>query len=883
MIGKTIGQYQVIDKIGEGGMGVVYRAEDTRLKRTVALKFLPQDMTRSAEARERFIHEAQAASALDHPNICTIYEIDETDEGQVFIVMGLYEGQTLREKISERPLKLEDAIDITSQIAQGLAKAHEQKIIHRDIKPANIFITNEGQVKILDFGVAKLAGSTKLTLTGTTLGTVSYMAPEQAKGDEADHKADIWSLGVLMYEMLTGQQPFRGEHEQAIIYSILNEEPEPITALRTGIPIDLEWIVQKALRKDPKQRYQHIDELPVDLSSLDLTRNASQGLSVYSNAVPTARSETHSKTFSRAGWFIAATIALLVGGYLMLSGPPPPPVVQHLSIELPPECPLFMSKVWDSWLAVSPDGSQIIYTTVSDNLHQLCIKETYGEAYHILPGTEEGFLPFFSPDGDWLGFINSNNGMMNKLLLPDGTPVPMFQSFGFIRGAVWTEDNQIIYGTMNSGLYITSLDDGIEQILTEPDTSRGERTHRHPQLLPDGDTVLFMIGTDEIESYDDATIAVVSLKTGKIDRILTGGANPRYVPSGHIIYGRNGRLMAVGYDYKNMIITGSPTQVLEGIVTSDVYGNVQCALSEQGTLIYVPGGPEFEHQRLVWVDHNGIAESTVDSSRAITGAVLSPDGQKIALEVGGANNRIWVYASERMTPLTSKGNNLQPIWALNSDRLFFNSSVAGGGIFSISLDLSQQPQKLNETEGLTFPSSFSPDGESLLFVTIQPGTRSDIHVLEVDTGVITEFCSTPAADVFPGFSPDGDWVAYSSNESGQYEVYVRSFPDASNMIKVSIDGGTEPLWSPDGKRLFYVNSSEFMVVDVETRPTFTRGIPSKMFEHQDFKSTDRVRSYQYDPDGDRFLLVLSQAQRTMDRLNIVNNWFEELHQLPGGR
>lgn len=882
MIGKTVGHYEIIEKIGEGGMGVVYRAEDTRLKRTIALKFLPQDLTRSAEARERFIHEAQAASALDHPNICTIYEIDETDEGQVYIVMGLYEGQTLREKISERPLKLEDAIDITSQIAQGLAKAHEQKIIHRDIKPANIFITNEGQVKVLDFGVAKLAGSTKLTLTGTTLGTVSYMAPEQAKGDEADHKADIWSLGVLMYEMLTGQQPFKGEHEQAIIYSILNEEPEPITSLRTGIPIDLEWIVQKALRKDPKQRYQHIDELPVDLSSIDLTRTTAQK-AAYSAVVPTSLSETHSKTFSRAGWFIAATIALLVGGYLMLSSPPPPPVVQHLSIELPPECPLFMSKIWDSWLAVSPDGSQIVYTTVSDNLHQLCIKETYGEAYHILPGTVGGGMPFFSPDGEWLGFLDSTDGWIKKILLPDGTPIPLFQPMGWVRQPIWTDDNQIIYGRINTGLYIVSLDDGTPEILTELDLSLGEKTHRYPQLLPGGDELLFMIGTDAIESYDDATIAVVSLKTGRIDRILTGGANPRYVPSGHIIYGRNGRLMAVGYDYKDMEITGSPTQVLEGIVTSDAYGIVQCAISEQGTLIYAPGGPEHENTRLVWTDRNGIIESTVDSSRVITGVALAPDRQRIALEVGGANNHIWVYASNRMIQLTTTGNNLQPTWTLDGERLLFHPSDAGGGISSRSLDLSQQPQKLTGPEGLTFPSSFSPDGESLLFVTIQPGTRSDIHVLEIDTGVITEFCSTPATDVFPGFSPDGDWVAYSSNESGRYEVYVRSFPDASNMIKVSIDGGTEPLWSPDGKRLFYVNSSEFMVVDVETRPTFTCGIPSKMFEHQDFQSTDRVRSYQYDPDGDRFLLVLSQFQRTMDRLNIVNNWFEELHQLPGGR
>ncbi|MFC1543786.1 serine/threonine protein kinase [Gemmatimonadota bacterium] len=325
MIGQTVGRYLIEEEIGKGGMGVVYRAEDTRLKRTVALKFLPPDLTRADESRDRFIHEAQAASAMDHPNICTVYEIDETEDGQTYIAMAYYEGETLRERIARRPLKVEDAIDISSQMAKGLARAHEQGIVHRDVKPANIFITTEREVKILDFGLAKLAGQTRLTTTGTTLGTVSYMPPEQARGEVADHRSDIWAVGVVMYEMLTGQLPFKGEHEQAVIYSILNEEPEPITALRSGIPLDLEWVVQKALRKNKAERYQHVDEVPVDLAGVEKCRGATGGPSL---AIPVtggiAAPVRARRTMPIGLAALTAIVALALGGMAVWLLRPPP-------------------------------------------------------------------------------------------------------------------------------------------------------------------------------------------------------------------------------------------------------------------------------------------------------------------------------------------------------------------------------------------------------------------------------------------------------------------------------------------------------------------------------------------------------------------------------
>ncbi len=530
MIGKTVGRYQIEEKIGEGGMGVVYRAEDTKLKRTVALKFLPQDLTRSAEARERFIHEAQAASALDHPNICTIYEIDETDEGQVYIVMGLYEGQTLREKISERPLKLEDAIDITSQIAQGLAKAHEQKIIHRDIKPANIFITNEGQVKVLDFGVAKLAGSTKLTLTGTTLGTVSYMAPEQAKGDEADHKADIWSLGVLMYEMLTGQQPFKGEHEQAVIYSILNEDPEPITALRTGIPIDLEWIVQKALKKDPRQRYQHIDEIPVDLESVEERRISASRVSAVTLPSAEVATTTYLKPKASLKIAVPAAILVLIAGIIIGQIFAPESrtsagLVQRFDITLPE-----MNIVGQgNQVAVSPDGRYLVFQAISssdesEGIRQLYLRSMDDVEVRPLPDTQYPTCPSFSPDGEWIVFYDERESTLKKHSIESQRTITICEVGSlYICGMDWGSDGTIVYSPNSSkNAMLVSAFGGIPKEVAVADSVDPNISFDWPQFLPGGEEVLFTLWRNDLNTTASAQIAVLSLRTGKLTTLIPG-------------------------------------------------------------------------------------------------------------------------------------------------------------------------------------------------------------------------------------------------------------------------------------------------------------------------------------------------------------------------
>lgn len=897
MIGKTVGHYEIIEKIGEGGMGVVYRAEDTRLKRTVALKFLPQDLTRSAEARERFIHEAQAASALDHPNICTIYEIDETDEGQVYIVMGLYEGQTLREKISERPLKLEDAIDITSQIAQGLAKAHEQKIIHRDIKPANIFITNEGQVKVLDFGVAKLAGSTKLTLTGTTLGTVSYMAPEQAKGDEADHKADIWSLGILMYEMLTGQQPFRGEHEQAIIYSILNEEPEPITSLRTGIPIDLEWIVQKALRKDPKQRYQHIDEIPVDLGAVSARDVSTSG--IQAGTLPSVSQAAPMHSERTVQWSIPTLVIILslltVGiftGILKIhlgsrseitsiSGT----LTKHF-VETTLSLPAF-GIVTGPVLAISPDGSTLAFLVSEDGTTQLYLRKIDQPGAVPIQGTEGATVPFFSPDGRWVGYFNENDFTLNRASLLGGPPELICNALS-VRGASWGPGDTIFFApSVNSGLFAVPARGGIPEPVTEVDIERGEKSHRFPEVLPSGSAVLFTVGMRDMTTWDTANIAVFSLKTLEIKELIRGGTCPKYLPTGHILYARSGALYAVPFDEEKLVTTGDEFRLDRQVVTSEGFGGAQFSISREGTLIYVAGGSDAPENNMVWVDRRGNIEEVGAQSHLYISQRISPDGTQIVVSVIRANDEVWVYDLVRgmMSRLIyGDGDNTQPCWSHDGSWIYFISNRTGPAlIFRKALDESAGPEQVLPGKYDHMQPCISSDGRYLVFVEVHPETNADIWVYDLEgQGDPEIFLQTPNNEQGPALSPDNRWLAYTSDEFGQQDVYVRSFPDGERKLPISTGGASRPRWSADGEELFYLSGQRMMVVSVTPDASNPFSTPGVLFESPQYR-TYQWNMFDVSQDGERFLMVEAIKKEPADQIEIVLNWFEELKRLKPDR
>jgi len=905
MKGQQVGHYQIIEKIGEGGMGVVYRAEDTRLKRAVALKFLPPESTRSAEARERFIHEAQAASALDHPNICTIHEIDETVEGQVYITMGLYEGQTLRERIAERPLKLEDAIDITSQIAKGLAKAHEQKIIHRDIKPANIFITNEGQVKILDFGLAKLHGQTKLTMTGTTLGTVSYMAPEQARGDEVDHRADIWSLGVLMYEMLTGQQPFKGEHEQAVIYSILNEEPESITALRTGIPIDLEWIVQKALKKNPKQRYQHSDEIPVDLMSVEDRRISSTKISMATiSASGTASRLITSQPVRKVAIALSLALALVAGIIIKGILTPTSRVSRGPLQRFPVALTEVLSEKPGTQLALSPDGQLLLfgairYTPDGSRTSQVFARPIDELESRSLEGMQDPSWLTFSPSGEWFAFNGGFNTLTRHSLVSNQSIE--IAPIGPISGMDWGSDDTIVYSRRDVGrLMRVAATGGVPTAITLED-SLDDAIHLYwPHFLPGCNEIIVTLWDTDSNTIDNAQVAVLSLETGELKTVTPEGRGfAEYIPSiQHLVYVRDNTLVTLPFDIKSLEPMG------EEIVTSiEVHCSLniwpQFTISETGTLIYQPPGQvQPPQENLIWVDLSGNVSRLDIEPRSFGLPSLSHDGTKVAVAVEDENEDgvydLWIFETDGSNSfkLTSNVHSAYAVWHPDGGMVAFASNRNGD--FDVYLTTSDAPggdSLLIGSEYNEFPSSWAPDGSILVYSVTLGGQHRDIYFID-------EHGESVAAITEPGFkasavmSPDGRYIAYVSSESQSgptIGVYVQQLSESGSSTFWTIDEGVypsgnpcwEPRWAPDGSALYYKSGGRLMRVEVELEPIFRKAKdPEVLFDLPQYvpNSAWFIR-YDIHPEGDRFLMEQDQHIPAASTIHIINNWFEEIRRL----
>jgi len=882
MIGKTIFHFKILEKIGTGGMGVVFKAEDTKLKRTVALKFLPPELTRDSEVKERFIREAQAASAFDHPNICTIHEINETEDGQLFISMAYYEGETLGNIIERGPLKIDEALDIALQIAQGLAKAHEQNIVHRDIKPANIIITNDGVAKIVDFGLAKLAGQIKLTIEGTTLGTIAFMSPEQARGEDVDQRTDIWSLGVVLYEMLAGQLPFKGEYEQAVIYSILNEEPEPLTALRTGVPLELERIVIKALVKDPAERYQHMDEIPVDLRAVKARPSSTSRVATKT----TVASELPQRGRWRRTipWVVAILMAIITGLLLWSpwdKGVPGSRTVKRFAINLPSSQPLWLHGLFQQpGLALSPDGTKLVYIVGHGGIQQLYLREMDQFDARPIPGTEDARNPFFSPDGEWVAFLTSSK--LKKVSLISGTSVALCDVTPDVSsGGSWDPDDNIYFAPRpNSGLARVSANGGDPEIVTNPDSARGELGHWYPQVLPGGKALLFVVRKS---GWSDTHIAALSLETGQWHTLTEGGTIPHYLSTGHLVYAQSGALLAGRFDLERLKVTGSPKRILEGIITRS---GAEFTLSKDGSLVYIPGMGGWPKSTLFWVDRQGEAKALPLSSLTYSMPRLSPNGRLLAIEIVSqqmGNRDIWVcnLARNSTTRLTyNPVNVVHPVWTPDGKRITFasGSRLRAPQLAWKLADGSGAQEQFCERDYAQFPTSYSPDGWNMLFTDESPATRLDIWMLPMDDKsnpqpvVKTQFNETAAV-----FSPDGQWIAYQSDESRRYEVYVRPFRGPESKQQISSEGGTEPLWGPDGRELFYRNGDKMMVVTISTHPQFNATKPKLLFKG--WYSANRIAAnYDITPDGQRFIMIKGE-QTAPTQIRIVLNWIEEVKRL----
>ncbi|OVE79517.1 hypothetical protein BVY01_02315 [bacterium I07] len=874
MINKVISHFKILEKLGEGGMGVVYKAHDTKLNRIVALKFLPPELTRDPEAKERFIHEARAASALCHNNICTIHEVDETEEGHVFICMDHYEGMTLKDKIKERPLKLEEAIDIAIQISKGLAEAHKAGIIHRDIKPANIIITKDNEVKILDFGLAKLTGQTKLTKVGTTLGTAAYMSPEQLKGNPVDHRTDIWALGVMMYEMLTGQLPFKGDYEQAITYAILNEDPEPITALRTGIPVALEGIVLKLMAKDPKHRYQHVDEVPVDLGNVDISqtnklKEHKQNLGDLSSSRKSVRL---SQIIPWVGMVLMLVIALIA---YIKSRRHPNSLIKRVHIDLLDEAPLepignvpFMRA--QPALAISPDGSKLVYVAgISEGQTQLYLR--YMDKWEIIPlkDTQGAYCPFFSPDGEWVGFFADNK--LKKVSIEDGTVRQLCEAKSAV-GASWGVHDDIIFSQdeILTLTWITAEGSLIKHLKIE---------NYWPHFLPDGKTVI-------ATSMYPFGLKTISLETGEEKLFREGNySHPRYLRTGHLLYERNGILEVVPFDAKNVSITGNPVPVTDEIRIERNLRAVQCDVSRNGTLVYLKGSHVGLGQ-LTFVNRAGEEDVLAFGPKEYYEFQISPNGRLLAVTVREVNGiHLYKYDLDRIieSKIDNQGDIYTPVWTPDGQWITYECYEEEKFNTYMKRVLGGDEKKLLIKQEYKWkrPSSWSKDGKLLALEGDYYGRiGSEIIIYEKDRpDSLRAFTNTEFDEMLGVFSPDRKWLGYLSLREGEMNTFIKPYPGPGDEMRVSPDRGSEPIWSPTTNEIFYftwgMNTLKYMVVPYKNESDFYLGEPKLLFEGDYVELVGR--NWDVHPDGQRILLIKPvEETKPYRQINVVYNWFNEI-------
>ena len=911
--GSRLGSYEIAGALGAGGMGEVYRATDTRLDRTVAIKVLTSGAQVTPDLRERFEIEARAVAALNHPHICTLHDIgreralaaspcpgtasetaDPVDPGQPidFLVMEFLDGETLAQRLERGALPIEDALRIAGEIAEGLDAAHRQGIVHRDLKPGNVMLTAAG-VKLLDFGLAKLpepggpdaavSAPTRAALTtdGTILGTLQYMSPEQLNGQPADVRSDIFSFGATVYEMVTGTRPFDGEGQASIIGSILKDEPPPIREHHRELPRTLDRLLRTCLAKDPDDRWQTVRDLKRELAWVaqpDETDDATVAAPAATGVAGLSR--------GRLGASLLATAAVTALAVWMLKPvpAPPAPAVHRFVIDVE------QHQVLTGGVDVSPNGRRVVYGVAENGTTQLYLRSVDEFESIPIPGTEGagGASFFFSPDSRHIGFELRDNGQwtLRRVPIAGGSPLTIGRGNGRLFGGLWLPDDTIVIGALRSGtgLMRVPAGGGEVEILTALDEEREDFAHIAPSRVPGRDEIFFTIlpdvqdfATDE-EVFDAARLAVYSPQSGAVSDLFDRAAFGTYIETGHWIYRSPGAAYAARTLDLNALAFGEPFPLLDFEFD---FGSYLVDIVAGGTRAFIQQPLDSRLRTLAWVDRAGREEPLPLEPAVYRIARVSPDGRQITLDRGEPGARdVWVFdlTRETLSPLArTEDDEEHPVWTPDGRRIVFSSGPGNEANLHVrAADGSGPTERLSTSPNLQWPHSWSPDGRSLVISsrTVDPaeGVQPlDVRVMALDGDrAIAPLFVSEFTESNPVVSPDGNWIAYRSDESGRNEVYVQRFPELGGRVQISTNGGTAPLWSHDGTELYYRDGQALMAVAVQSGAQFTAGLPELLFEGQYLD--DLARNYDLAPDG-RFLMI---KQAELQRIHVVINWIEEL-------